>query len=61
MHTLIADQAGHKAIAEAMRFADHSEVALERLNAERALEARRALRQAQGEPPNAVNDSGNES
>jgi len=61
MHTLIADQAGHKAIAEAMRFADHSEVALERLNAERALEARRAFRQAQGEPPNAVNDSGNES
>jgi thymidylate synthase ThyX len=61
MHTLIADQAGHKAIAEAMRFADHSEVALERLNAERALEARRALRQAQGEPPSAVNDSGHES
>ena len=61
MHTLIADQAGHKAIAEAMRFADHSEVALERLSAERALEARRALRQAQGEPRNAANDSGNES
>jgi thymidylate synthase ThyX len=42
MHVLIAEQAGHRAIAEAMRFADHSEVALERLNAERALEARRA-------------------
>ena len=42
MHTLIAERAGHHAIAEAMRFADHSEVALERLNAERALEARRA-------------------
>jgi thymidylate synthase ThyX len=42
MHMLIAEQAGHRAIAEAMRFADHSEVALERLNAERALEARRA-------------------
>jgi len=54
MHTLIADQAGHKAIAEAMCFADHSEVALERLNAERALEARRALRHAHS-------DSGNES
>jgi thymidylate synthase ThyX len=42
MHTLIAEQAGHRAIADAMQFADHSEVALERLNAERALEARRA-------------------
>ena len=42
MHTLIAEQAGHRAIADAMRFTDHSEVALERLNAERALEARRA-------------------
>jgi thymidylate synthase ThyX len=42
MHTLIAERAGHRAIAAAMQFADHSEVALERLNAERALEARRA-------------------
>ena len=42
MHTLIAEQAGHRAIAGAMRFADHSEVELERLKAERALEARRA-------------------
>jgi thymidylate synthase ThyX len=41
MHTLIADRAGHRAIAAAMLFADHSEVALERLNAERALESRR--------------------
>jgi thymidylate synthase ThyX len=49
MHTLIAEQAGHRAIADAMRFADHSEVALERLTAERALEARRAR--------NAANDS----
>jgi thymidylate synthase ThyX len=48
MHHLIADQAGHRAIAAAMVFTDHSEVELERLNAERALEARRA-RQA-GEP-----------
>jgi thymidylate synthase ThyX len=47
MHTLIAEQAGHRAIAEAMRFTDHSEVALERLNAERALEARRARSNAQ--------------
>jgi thymidylate synthase ThyX len=42
MHTLIAEQAGHRAIAEGMRFVDHaSEPALERLDAERAAEARR--------------------
>ncbi len=35
MHRLIAEQAGHRAIAAAMRFADHSEVELERLTAER--------------------------
>ena len=40
-HDLIAEQAGHRAIAAAMTFADHSEVALERLNAERASERRR--------------------
>jgi thymidylate synthase ThyX len=41
MHRLIADEAGHRAIAEAMTFTDHSEVALERLEAERAAERRR--------------------
>lgn len=41
MHKLIADQAGHQAIAAAMRFADHSQVELERLTAERAAERRR--------------------
>ena len=41
MHRLIADQAGHRAIAEAMMFADHSEVELERLGSERALERKR--------------------
>jgi hypothetical protein len=41
MHRLIAEQAGHRAIAEAMRFADHSSVDLERLEAERRSEARR--------------------
>jgi thymidylate synthase ThyX len=41
MHTLIAEQAGHRAIADAMQFTDHSEVALERLSAERALERKR--------------------
>ncbi|MDQ4006076.1 MAG: FAD-dependent thymidylate synthase [Actinomycetota bacterium] len=41
MHRLIAERAGHRAIAEAMRFADHSGVELERLEAERRTEARR--------------------
>jgi hypothetical protein len=41
MHTLIAERAGHRAIAEAMRFTDHSTVELERLSAERALERKR--------------------
>jgi thymidylate synthase ThyX len=50
MHTLIAEQAGHRAIADAMRYADHSDVELERLHAERALEARRAQRAAGDEP-----------
>jgi thymidylate synthase ThyX len=42
MHRLIAEEAGHRALAAAMTFADHSEVALERLEAERAAERRRA-------------------
>ncbi|MBI4638013.1 MAG: FAD-dependent thymidylate synthase [Candidatus Rokubacteria bacterium] len=42
MHRLIADRAGHRAIAAAMTFADHSEVELERLEAERAAERRRS-------------------
>jgi thymidylate synthase ThyX len=42
MHRLIAERAGHHAIAAAMSFADHTEVALERLEAERAAERRRA-------------------
>jgi thymidylate synthase ThyX len=41
MHRLIAERAGHRALAAAMSFADHSEVALERLEAERAAERRR--------------------
>jgi thymidylate synthase ThyX len=43
MHTAIAERAGHRAIAEAMRFVDHGTYDLERLDAERAAEARRAL------------------
>jgi hypothetical protein len=44
MHRLIAEEAGHRAVADAMQFTDHSEVALERLGAERALERKRATR-----------------
>ena len=43
MHRLIADKAGHKAIAAMMTFVDHStEADLERLEAERRAEAKRA-------------------
>ena len=42
LHRLIAEQAGHRALAAAMSFADHSAVELERLEAERAAERRRA-------------------
>jgi thymidylate synthase ThyX len=42
MHRAIAEVAGHHAIAAAMQFADHSEVELERLQSERALERKRA-------------------
>jgi thymidylate synthase ThyX len=41
MHRLIADVAGHHAIAGAMQFVDHSEVELERLQEERRLEQKR--------------------
>ena len=43
MHRLIADRAGHHAIAAAMKFADHSAVELERLQEERRLEAKRQV------------------
>ena len=41
MHRLIAEQAGHRMLADVMKFADHSEVELERLKAERAAEKKR--------------------
>jgi thymidylate synthase ThyX len=44
MHRLIAERAGHRALAAAMTFADHSAVDLERLEAERAAERRRLQR-----------------
>ena len=44
MHRLIAERAGHRAIADAMTFANHSGVELERLDAERASERKRNAR-----------------
>lgn len=41
MHRLIAERAGHRAIAAAMQFVDHSAVELERMAAERRLAERR--------------------
>ncbi len=41
MHRLIADQAGHRLLAEAMRYVDHDTYDLERLESERRSEARR--------------------
>src|SRR5262249_22155875 len=38
MHTAIAETAGHRAIAEAMQFADHSAVELERLQPEHPMD-----------------------
>jgi thymidylate synthase ThyX len=46
MHQAIADTAGHRAIAAAMQFVDHSEVELERLQSERSLEQKRAANAA---------------
>jgi len=43
MHRLIGEKAGHTAVAAAMRFVDHSQVELERLNSERALEKKRSI------------------
>ncbi|MBI3257476.1 MAG: FAD-dependent thymidylate synthase [Actinobacteria bacterium] len=43
MHRLIAEQAGHHAVAAMMRFVDHSETALERLESERRAEQRRQV------------------
>ncbi len=46
MHRLIAEQAGHKVIAQAMTFVDHSIPDLERLEAERRVESRRTASRA---------------
>ena len=44
MHRLIAEEAGHAALAAAMTFVDHSAVKLERLESERANDRKRARR-----------------
>ena len=45
MHRLISEQAGHHAVAEMMRYVDHSaEPGLERLDAERRAESKRQTR-----------------
>jgi hypothetical protein len=41
MHRLIAEQAGHRTVAAAMRFVDQGGSGLERLDSERRAEARR--------------------
>jgi thymidylate synthase ThyX len=49
MHLLIAEEAGHRAVAEMMAFADHSEGAdLERLDAERRVAERKAAATPRG-------------
>ena len=48
MHRQIAEVAGHHALAAAMSYVDHSAVELERLNAEKALEKKRAARTGEG-------------
>jgi thymidylate synthase ThyX len=50
MHRLIADEAGHQAVADAMTFADHSTVELERLGSERNLEKKRSVDADAGNP-----------
>jgi thymidylate synthase ThyX len=44
MHRAIAEKAGHRAIADAMQFVDHSSVELERLQSERDIEKKRLRR-----------------
>jgi thymidylate synthase ThyX len=48
MHRLIRDEAGHRALADAMSYVDHQEYDLERLASERAADARRRADVAEG-------------
>jgi hypothetical protein len=50
MHRLIAEHAGHRVIAEAMSFVDHETYELERIEAERRAESRRAGTVSRTEP-----------
>jgi len=50
MHRLIADEAGHRALADAMIYVDHDDHDLERLAGERAAEARRVARDGSDAP-----------
>jgi hypothetical protein len=50
MHRLIAEVAGHRAVAHAMVHVDHGEGELERLAAEQAAERRRQARAAAAAP-----------
>jgi thymidylate synthase ThyX len=50
MHRLIGEQAGHTAVADAMSHVDHGGSDLERLESERAAEARRHARAPGGRP-----------
>jgi thymidylate synthase ThyX len=51
MHRLIGQQAGHTAVADAMVHVDHGTGELERLESERAAEARRTARAGPGAAP----------
>jgi hypothetical protein len=46
MHRAIAERAGHRALADAMRFVDYGMTDLERLESERRSERRRAEKSA---------------
>jgi hypothetical protein len=48
MHRAIAEQAGHRAVAEAMTFVDHGSTDLERLESERKAERRRVEKSSAG-------------
>lgn len=50
MHRLIRDQAGHRQLADAMRFVDNADHDLARLESERRAEQRRLVTDAQAKP-----------
>ncbi len=54
MHRQIADVAGHRAIAAAMTFADHTPDGLGRLDAETRVAARRAASRPEGRPGDGI-------